>query len=293
MKEKSPAFQFYPKDFLADMKVVLMTNEQVGIYIKALSYCWLEGFLPNDSNAIAMLCNFDGKDMLEHGKSIESVIAPVMQCFQIHPDDPSKLIHKRLELEKKKQTENRKKRINAGKQGANARWQTHRQTHSNAIDLPMAKNSLSSSSSSSSSSLKDIHTCSPPTQPLPNGSPTVKTKSNKTADLKEIRNAFEQDWLDYPKRKGANKQKARECYERIIGPDLEALRVKFQAKTKAYLATFNGDLQFCKNADTWFRNWQDIDITGDVPKNGNGQKSVFQQRRDVGDSWLAKYGDQP
>jgi uncharacterized protein YdaU (DUF1376 family) len=37
-----PSFQFYPGDFLSDLNVQSMTDEEVGIYIKALSHCWIE-----------------------------------------------------------------------------------------------------------------------------------------------------------------------------------------------------------------------------------------------------------
>ena len=36
-ENKSPAFQFYARDFLADMKVQLMSMEQRGMYITLLS----------------------------------------------------------------------------------------------------------------------------------------------------------------------------------------------------------------------------------------------------------------
>lgn len=36
---KSPAFQFYAAEFLADENVVLMTNQEVGCYIKLMAYC--------------------------------------------------------------------------------------------------------------------------------------------------------------------------------------------------------------------------------------------------------------
>ena len=35
-ENKSPAFQFYARDFLADMKVQLMSMEQRGMYITLL-----------------------------------------------------------------------------------------------------------------------------------------------------------------------------------------------------------------------------------------------------------------
>lgn len=37
-----PAFQFYPQDFLSDLNVQSMTDDEVGKYIKLLCYCWIE-----------------------------------------------------------------------------------------------------------------------------------------------------------------------------------------------------------------------------------------------------------
>jgi len=45
---KSPAFQFYAADYLADENVQLMTLEEEGAYIRALAYCWREGSIPSD-----------------------------------------------------------------------------------------------------------------------------------------------------------------------------------------------------------------------------------------------------
>lgn len=39
---KSPAFQFYPKDFLTDINVISMSLEERGAYITLLCYDWLE-----------------------------------------------------------------------------------------------------------------------------------------------------------------------------------------------------------------------------------------------------------
>jgi uncharacterized protein YdaU (DUF1376 family) len=56
-----PYFQFYPSDFLSDMNVVLMTNEQVGCYIKLLCYQWREGSIPQDDDQIATLLGVDSQ----------------------------------------------------------------------------------------------------------------------------------------------------------------------------------------------------------------------------------------
>jgi uncharacterized protein YdaU (DUF1376 family) len=52
---KSPAFQFYPKDFLSDEKQIRMSLAAVGIYVRLLSHCWIESSLPSDERALARL----------------------------------------------------------------------------------------------------------------------------------------------------------------------------------------------------------------------------------------------
>ena len=54
--EKSPAFQFYPKDFLTDSHVVAMTLAERGAYITLLCLCWLDRSLPVEMGALARLC---------------------------------------------------------------------------------------------------------------------------------------------------------------------------------------------------------------------------------------------
>jgi|21_taG_2_1085346.scaffolds.fasta_scaffold08163_1 uncharacterized protein YdaU (DUF1376 family) len=137
---KSPAFQFYPGDFLSDSKVMLMSNAAVGCYIKLLCHCWNDGSISTKIEDIAKLCG-------EHADAMAMLWESIETCFKTHPKDDTKLIHPRLDKERKKQKENRKRRVSAGKKGAKARWESD----GNATDLPMAKNGLSSSSSSSSS----------------------------------------------------------------------------------------------------------------------------------------------
>jgi hypothetical protein len=156
MKKKSPAFQFYAAEFLADENVVLMTNRELGCYIKLICYCWREGSIPSDVPKIAKLCGEDGLAMAELWLAISS-------CFEMIDGDTSRLVHPRLESERKKQIGYRKGRSEAGSKGAKARWGNDLgenssaiakpcQKNGSAIDLPMAKNS----SSSSSSNNKDI-----------------------------------------------------------------------------------------------------------------------------------------
>ena len=62
MKVKSPAFQFYVRDWLCSASVARMTGDQVKAYINLLCAAWLEdecATLPNDDIALAALARVD------------------------------------------------------------------------------------------------------------------------------------------------------------------------------------------------------------------------------------------
>jgi uncharacterized phage protein (TIGR02220 family) len=147
-----PAFRFYPADWLADAKVQAMSLEAEGIYIRLLCYCWREGSIPADRQAIAKLCKG------YNGPAIDEAIS----CFVSMKKNGKKsdrLINKRLEVERKKQIEFRQSMKKAGIDGANKRWGRHSQAmstgNSQAKERPMAKNSSSLSLSSSLSSKEE------------------------------------------------------------------------------------------------------------------------------------------
>ena len=54
--KKSPAFQFYPKDFMSDEKQAVMELAEVGAYIRLICVCWEEGSIPRDMKRLAKLC---------------------------------------------------------------------------------------------------------------------------------------------------------------------------------------------------------------------------------------------
>ena len=110
-ENKSPAFQFYARDFLADMKVQLMSMEQRGMYITLLSYAWIENGIPNDPNKIKILCN--------NPANFDEVIADVLDCFK---EKDGRLYNARMESVRSEQLERREKASMAGKKGADARW---------------------------------------------------------------------------------------------------------------------------------------------------------------------------
>lgn len=133
----SPAFQFYPKDFLCDEEQELMSLAEAGAYIRLLCRCWLKGSLPEDVGELATLCGATKGQMQKFWPAIS-------KCFKQRPD--GRWIHGRLDDERKKQAEYRKKQ----KDNADRGWQSRR----DAMALPSHRsgNALLSSSSSSSPS---------------------------------------------------------------------------------------------------------------------------------------------
>lgn len=99
---KSPAFQFYPKDWLSDENVVCMTMEERGIYISLMAHCWLEGTIPADPKRVKKLLKLDEKVSL-------STLKIVLDCFEETPTNKNRLFQKRLLTEHEKQKKWRKK----------------------------------------------------------------------------------------------------------------------------------------------------------------------------------------
>jgi uncharacterized protein YdaU (DUF1376 family) len=104
---KSPAFQFYPGDFLAG-RVATYSLEEVGAYSLLLAFDWSLSGLPLEPERLAKLCRVS----LRKFRPIWDVIAeqfPVAGSVRHNP---------RLQLEREKQATTRKKKVDA----ANARW---------------------------------------------------------------------------------------------------------------------------------------------------------------------------
>ncbi len=88
---------------MADINVSVMNMEERGIYITLLSYCWLEGWLPNASTKLKRICNNPPNWKESWGN--------VRRCFFKNGD---KLYHKRLDEERAKQLEWREKSREGG-----------------------------------------------------------------------------------------------------------------------------------------------------------------------------------
>jgi hypothetical protein len=141
-KETSPAFQFYPRDFLSDENVAMMTYPELGMYWKLCCHCWLEGSIPGDLGGIARLLRIQPADL-------ESAWGIIGKCFAVSRKLEGRLIQPRLERERDKQKYFRKLKSEQGKEGAKRRWNSHKTNNKNgrAILSPMANDSSSSSTS--------------------------------------------------------------------------------------------------------------------------------------------------
>ncbi len=108
---KSPCFQFYAAEYLADENVALMTLEEEGAYIRALAYCWREGSIPADDDKLSRLLK---------GAST-TVLRVVEGCFNQSPTEDDRLVHGRLEKEREKQRVWREKSAHGGKKSGESR----------------------------------------------------------------------------------------------------------------------------------------------------------------------------
>lgn len=140
MSQKSPAFQFYPQDYLSSARVAEMTLEEEGAYIRLLCYCWTTGSIPADAERCARLV---GK-----GCSID-VITSVQRSFNVCSTNVQRMTHDRIEKEREKQHLRRLQTSEAGKKSAAIRAVNpkHKRT-SNKRSTNVQRNVNPSSSSS-------------------------------------------------------------------------------------------------------------------------------------------------
>lgn len=149
--QKSPAFQFYPKDFLTG--TATMSLQEVGAYMRLLCYAWDAGSVPNDPNERARICGCSKAQERELWKK-------VCKKFSLRDDV---FLNERMEDERQKQAEYRRRQSDKGKASAAVRFQPEVNHGSTGVqprttDSRLEPEGNSSSSSSSSKELKTTHT---------------------------------------------------------------------------------------------------------------------------------------
>jgi uncharacterized protein YdaU (DUF1376 family) len=109
---KSPAFQFYPGDFLSDPNVAAMSTEAQGAYVRLLCFAWLDGSIPADTALLAPMCG------LTH-EAFTKAWAVVQRCWTASSTD--RLVNPRMERERAFQAEGRARRQLASKVAVDAK----------------------------------------------------------------------------------------------------------------------------------------------------------------------------
>lgn len=148
---KSPAFQFYVRDWISDPEITLMEWDARAMHLHLMCIAWIQDdacALPNNDQILMRWLSLNNEqDWLERLKP---------QIFSAWELEDGKWVQKRLKREKNKQLEHSEKR----KEAANKRWNNRdkEQSKSNASAYPngfqMECPSSSSSSSTSVSSNK-------------------------------------------------------------------------------------------------------------------------------------------
>jgi uncharacterized protein YdaU (DUF1376 family) len=167
-KEKSPAFQFYPSDFIGDENVLFMSMERRGLYITLLCICWKEGSIPADPDKISTGLHVTVEDA-----------KAVLEMFKEPPEGehPGRLIHKRLEEERTKQKSYREAKREAGRKGGESKAKA-KQKPSKALAKAKQKLALQSSSSSSTTTTNQSQNiCSSGDERMDAGAPASAQKS--------------------------------------------------------------------------------------------------------------------
>jgi uncharacterized protein YdaU (DUF1376 family) len=144
-REKSPAFQFYPKDLMSDPRVLAMTAEAFGVYWWLVSVCWLNQSLPDDVAACAAICRGKVSE-----KRFAGIWSAVRACFEA--DGDGNLRHRRLDRERVEQAESKKRRTDAARKRWDIEHPPDHALHQQSTCIAYAKQCSSSPSPSASAS---------------------------------------------------------------------------------------------------------------------------------------------
>jgi uncharacterized protein YdaU (DUF1376 family) len=105
---KSPAFRFYPRDFLTSEQQSDMSLRETGAYIRLLCHCWLNGSLPDDIGKLATRAGAP--------PSLMRKMWPIIQKSFRRRED-GRWIHDRLEDEHERQRKFSQSQSTKGKKG--------------------------------------------------------------------------------------------------------------------------------------------------------------------------------
>lgn len=135
--KKSPAYQWYPRDYMADPIVITMTLEQEGAYRRLMDVCWLERGLPTNVDELWRIAKAPSRDAF-----IRRIWNVVGRKFQLKK---GKFQHRRLDRERAKQSKTSKERQIAA-------FKMHEKRRSKSSAIASRLQCFTSSSATASSS---------------------------------------------------------------------------------------------------------------------------------------------
>lgn len=159
VEKKLPAFQFYPRDWLASPSVMMMTLAEQGAYMRLLSFQWLNGSIPDndDDRARILLCSESDARLLFRNLSKHFVVKDGL------------LVNERLREQYDEALAFRALQSEKGKRSAEARWGCNQTDNQNVTEVvtedvtePQPK-ALPKSNSASASASASSTTKNPPT----------------------------------------------------------------------------------------------------------------------------------
>jgi uncharacterized protein YdaU (DUF1376 family) len=211
-KDKPPSFQFYPRDFLADVAGVL-TNEQIGRYTLSLCRSWL-----SDTPGVAS--ESDWQAWMSYSDEEWVAVRPkLVRLFKLLPSGSWK--QKRMVEERDAQI----RRFDSARKGAAAT--NERRWGSVANDSPpdsLAITPASASASASSKNLESTHLSDPVGPDVlellpPEPKPPQKRDTQKAADSKDWLEGFNEFWTAYPHRDNSSRKEALKVWSRLQPAD--------------------------------------------------------------------------
>lgn len=110
-RSKSPAYQRYPRDILANPDIMALTFEEYGVYERFRDIIWLEEYLPNDEIYLAKIFKISPK-------KFRRLFSAIKKLFQI---DNEKIRCPELDEERQKQAEWRLKSSEGGRKSVESR----------------------------------------------------------------------------------------------------------------------------------------------------------------------------
>lgn len=261
--DRLPYFHFYVTDYLTSPRVVDMTNDQQGGYVKLLCYCWRSGdcSLPNNQETLMNLsrCN-------------EGALKKVQSMFVVHPTKSDYLTNERLYAEWIKATKAYAAQASGGVSGGKTRKQQrdtskqHWKVLPSTNEPPSVAPILYSDSDSSPNLQKD----SPKSKTVAGPKRPVADATGPESDLPEAV-GFRMFYAAYPYR--THRQDAWKAFKKIPHV-LELLPTMLDAITRHKLTTqwVKDDGQFIPHPATWLNGQQWTNEAPDVltkPKQKN------------------------